>query len=72
MIKKIFDSDLVLESDRLILRPLKNSDAQDLFEVFSDRDVMKYYDVLPFNDITEAEKHAPHTDNPFDEKTKGK
>ena len=69
MIKKIFDSALVLESDRLILRPLKNSDAEDLFEVFSDRDVMKYYDVLPFNDIKEAEKQVDFFINAMKEKS---
>jgi len=39
----------VLETDRLILRELAENDIDDLFEIFSSEDVMKYYGMFPFN-----------------------
>ena len=48
MIKDLFDKNLILESERLLLRPIKKSDTDDIFEIFSDIEVMKYYDLLPF------------------------
>lgn len=43
--KQIFP---VLETERLILRELLESDVEDLFEIFSSDDVMKYYGMFPF------------------------
>lgn len=54
MIKDLFDKNLILESERLLLRPIKESDADDIFEIFSDKEVMKYYDLLPFSSINDA------------------
>ena len=48
MIKDLFDKNLILESERLLLRPIKESDTDDIFEIFSDKEVIKYYDLLPF------------------------
>lgn len=36
MVKDLFDKNLSLESDRLLLRPIKESDTDDIFEIFSD------------------------------------
>lgn len=54
MLRDIFDKELVLESDRLRLRPVRAEDADDIFEIFSDKEVMKYYDILPLGDRNEA------------------
>ncbi len=56
MIIVIFEKDIIMESNRLLLRPLEKSDVLDLYEIFSDKLVMKYYDLLPFESISEAEK----------------
>lgn len=54
MLRDLFDENLILESERLLLRPIKESDADDIFEIFSDIEVMKYYDLLPFLTINDA------------------
>lgn len=54
MICELFDKKLVIESARLILRPLKPSDSEDLFEIFSDKHVMEYYNLPAFKNISEA------------------
>lgn len=54
MIDDLFDKELILENDRLILRPIRETDVEDIFEVFSDSLVMKYYDILPFKDLKRA------------------
>ena len=51
----IFDEDMLLKSDRLILRPLNGNDLDDFYEIFSDREVMRYYDVLPLENREQAE-----------------
>ncbi len=56
MLTDIFDEDMTLRSDRLILRRLAEGDRDDLYEIFSDKEVMRYYDVLPFDDIAQAEE----------------
>lgn len=58
MITDIFNKNSILESDRLLLRPLKESDVSDLYEIFSDKVVMQYYDLSPFESISEAEKQV--------------
>ena len=35
MIKDLFDKNLILESERLLLRPIKESDTDDIDEVIS-------------------------------------
>ena len=39
---------LPLRTDRLVLRPLQESDAEDLFRIFSDVQVMRYWSTLPW------------------------
>lgn len=46
----------ILETERLILRPLRIEDAADLFEYFSKDEVTEFYDVDSFTDIKQAEK----------------
>lgn len=43
-----------LESENLILREIKLSDAEAIYRIFSDRQVLKYHDVEAFKSIEEA------------------
>ncbi|WP_100372328.1 GNAT family N-acetyltransferase [Bacillus sp. FJAT-45037] len=44
----------VLETRRLILRKVKKEDAKDILNYLSDKEVMKYYGLEPFNSINDA------------------
>ena len=44
----------VLESERLVFNALVPEDKDELFHVFSDKDVVKHYDVERFKDVNEA------------------
>jgi [ribosomal protein S5]-alanine N-acetyltransferase len=44
----------VLETNRLVLRKIKNDDANSMLKYLSDQEVMKYYGMEPFNTINEA------------------
>ncbi|MBQ8120380.1 MAG: GNAT family N-acetyltransferase, partial [Ruminococcus sp.] len=56
MLTDIFEKDINLETPRLKLRPITQDDAQDIFEIFSDKQVMKYYDLLPFETLDRAKQ----------------
>ena len=56
MLTDIFDKDTNLETPCLKLRPITQDDAQDIFEIFSDKQVMKYYDLLPFESLDRAKE----------------
>ena len=45
-----------LETERLLLRKLKMSDASTIYRYFSNREMTKYYGMEPFITIIEAEK----------------
>ena len=45
-----------LETERLLLRKLRMSDASTIFRYFSNPDMTKYYGMEPFVSIIEAEK----------------
>jgi [ribosomal protein S5]-alanine N-acetyltransferase len=45
----------VSSSARVWLRPIDLSDTQRLFEIWSDPEVMRYYDLAPLNTIDEAQ-----------------
>lgn len=45
-----------LKTERLILRQLKATDAQDAFLFLSDAETMRYYDPAPMNQLEQAEK----------------
>jgi len=38
----------LLETDRLILRQIESNDRQDLYEIFSSDETMKYYGMFPY------------------------
>lgn len=45
-----------IKTERLLLRPMRLSDADDLFAVFGNADVMKYWSTLPHKDPAETER----------------
>lgn len=53
---KVFADFPDLETERLWLRELKLSDAEDLFRVFSNPKVMKYYNLYPFDSLAQAKE----------------
>ena len=40
---------MLIETDRLVLRPMRMDDAEELFEVFSHPEAMKYWSTLPLS-----------------------
>ncbi|MBB6371374.1 GNAT family N-acetyltransferase [Chryseobacterium shigense] len=60
----------VLETERLLLRQLTPGDAEDLFEYFSQDEVMEYYDLETFKTLEDAHNIIHHFNSEF-EKGKG-
>ncbi len=44
----------VLETERLVLRELRESDADAVFQIFGDDAVTRYYDLATFTDVAQA------------------
>lgn len=44
----------IIETDRLVLRPLERGDAKSLLTIFSDPEVMKYWNTPPWASIQDA------------------
>ena len=51
---------LPIRTERLLLRPLKASDADALFSIFSDPTVMRYWSTPPWTDIDAAHTTIQH------------
>lgn len=47
-------ADIRLETERLVLRPLRESDADALFAIFSDPRVMRYWSTPPWTELQSA------------------
>jgi [ribosomal protein S5]-alanine N-acetyltransferase len=45
-----------LETERLVLREIVPSDAEDLFRIFSDPATMKYWSCRPYNSVNQAHR----------------
>lgn len=69
MFEKLFKNSILITTDRLVLRPVLHGDAQDLYEVFSDRQVMKYYDLLPFESLERAKEQIEFFTRGFEQRT---
>jgi RimJ/RimL family protein N-acetyltransferase len=59
----------VLESERLRLRPIREDDLPDLFAVFADPDVMRYWTRPPMRDLDEARAYLAEIDRGFATRT---
>ena len=53
LLNKLFRDFPELETDRLVLKELTQSNTQDLLEIFSDPEVMKYYNMKPAQSVDE-------------------
>lgn len=69
MLSDIFDKPVTFETDRLRLRLLTQQDTQDIYEIFSDRQVMKYYDLSPFESLERAKEQIDLFINGFEQRT---
>lgn len=69
MITDIFKKNMLINTERLLLRPFVQSDAQDIYEIFSDKQVMKYYDLLPFESLERAKQQVEFFTQGFEQKT---
>ena len=57
MKEELFRKYREIESDRLLLRQITSQDVNDIFEIYSNKEVMLYFaDRAAFEDISEAEK----------------
>lgn len=54
--KNIFPSNYCFQSERLIIEPLRKSDASSLFQIYSDAEAMKYRGSKPLVNIDDAYK----------------
>ncbi|NAW65805.1 GNAT family N-acetyltransferase [Photobacterium halotolerans] len=61
---------LELTTQRCVLRPLTLSDAGALFDIFSDPDVMRYWDSSPWQTIEEANDYIQASKPSLDEPEK--
>ncbi|MBP5174493.1 MAG: GNAT family N-acetyltransferase [Treponema sp.] len=69
MICDFFKKNLVIESPRLILRPISKKDVGDLFQIYSDTEMMQNRALLPFKTIEEAQNLADFFIRGMKEKT---
>ncbi|AGK97213.1 GNAT family N-acetyltransferase [Clostridium pasteurianum] len=56
MTKNLFKEFPEIKTNEIMLRKLNFNDIQDMFEIFSDEEVLKYYDVLPHKNIEDTER----------------
>ncbi len=66
----IFDFDVfpVIETQRLTLREMVPEDAEAVFRIFSDVEVMRYYDIPAFTGIEEAQSLIVRQHQRFEQK----
>lgn len=68
MITEFLEKCTLIETARLKLRPLTYTDAQDIYEIFSDKQVMQFYDLLPFESIERAKEQINFFTEGFEKK----
>lgn len=47
-----------LRTKRTLLRPVDPGDANDVYAIYSRPEVCKYFDILPFEEMSQAERHV--------------
>ena len=68
--KSAFDEFPVIEFDEFRLRKLTHNDANDIFEIFSNPEVVKYYDLSQFTSLDQSEKFIKmHNDRYVEKKS---
>jgi len=58
-----------LESERLILRRIQLKDAEAVYRIFSDPDVLRYYDIGAYTHIDQARNLIERLDTRFEQRT---
>lgn len=53
---------MIFETERLFIRNLEESDSEAMFEIYSDKDAMKFRSNKPFENINEAKKMIQQTE----------
>lgn len=56
MVKNLFKEFPEIKTDEILLRELNFNDIRDMFEIFSNEEVLKYYDILPHKSIEDTER----------------
>jgi len=56
MIKDIFKEFPEVKTDKIILRELNFNDIKDMFEIFSNEEILKYYYISPHKSIEDTER----------------
>jgi [ribosomal protein S5]-alanine N-acetyltransferase len=46
----------ILKTERLVLREINMSDADDLFQIFSDQETMQYWSCRPYTSVVQAQR----------------
>ena len=64
-IDSVFQSMPQLDTKRLILRRLQETDSQALFRILADDEVTRYYDDATFNDVSQARNQIDAWENGF-------
>ena len=67
LIKKIFYSPPVIRTERLIMRPIRSSDAADMFEYSSDPYVTRYLTWEPHKDLRFTKNHIKRIERSYRE-----
>jgi [ribosomal protein S5]-alanine N-acetyltransferase len=60
-----FDAFPALETERLILREIRPDDARDVFRIYSDPAVVRYWGAAPMRSIDEAQRKIASTADAF-------
>ncbi|GAC1401577.1 MAG: GNAT family N-acetyltransferase [Ktedonobacteraceae bacterium] len=63
-----FDAFPVLETHRLLLREMTREDAEAVYRIFSDAEVMRYYDTPAFTSLEEAQTMITRQRQRFEQK----
>lgn len=66
--EKIFETFPLIETERLILREIRPEDRNEVFEVYSNAEAMKYFGKIPFTLIEEADERIATTQKAFADK----
>ncbi|MEO8666575.1 MAG: GNAT family N-acetyltransferase [Ignavibacteria bacterium] len=66
--EKVFDEFPVIETERLKLREITTDDRNEIFEIYSSEEAMKYFGKIPYKKIEEADERIMITQKAFKEK----
>lgn len=56
---------MIFETERLFIRKLEENDSEAMFEIYSDKEAMKFRSNKPFENVVEAIEMIKHTETEF-------